>query len=1496
MDDRDILVGRYSEIFDLARNSREIEIILDKKIEILDELYENGILSAFINRKNGNIFRENGLTSEETAEFSKLAKESYLEIQKAALYNLEEPEQAKRWISALTPYLNNPYLSIDSFTHSGIPSLENPLESVLEELESKNYTELKAKIITEEDKKHNQIVNAYNIIKKFDFKTADKAIIDKQLEIIKPVVENQEIISIVQNIKDYKDAATNIEEYKSRILHKGAMQTILDILEKNTYHISQEIPLYNYEEPGMEPHSFGMTIEQLEHNYVCAMYHEIANYGLLIEPLKEQIDKQQLVLSKVTEMEEVQEYLDKMEIRTNYTTFSDDDLSVEEIEQVTNNKKIALPSFIERFISKVSKPTKVVDVLTDDEKVVKQKLEDMKTANYTSFAYLLRDLKKYINNPKNTLNLTDGTNVIEEILNKAESLNLTKKSAIEIIKDNPNDNASLIHYAKNQISDLIEYGCFLTSYCNDIIKKNGINLDTFKQEPNVEVEESELQLPSIKIDTKEFLESIIESSNLQKENDVKVMKKVMAKQEKENTNIETKSNTVLNNQIELNMTDIIKKITKPGMVQTDEENKLIQDLWKVKNDPTEEMIKEVSEKLENLYPTQTKEVILEAWNGYISQFQVKEDEKSQEPINERISEEEKAEIEEQQAEETIVLDKKEDTTTTEILAELININNTILEETGFEKGREIAYIQDEIERLTETLNSLEQKDNSSLDNSLRIIETITNSEVKDNENFETYLANITEQRNREIQELTDTRTNLITIFDTTAGQYRDALINDFNNSKKVSEELKQDKKANKDLINNEKEYRQLCKEIINSYEEVMKLTENRKKGNQSIANNSKIASEQEKVIAKATELISSAKENEIYQGKESQLENLNKIVELMSHQLGISKTNSEIEKIQVELSQLQADYNKTDITSDRIKARIKQLEDREKLLSFNPQMAKEEIERLISEKANEELVSEKLDEIIAPIIVFNEEKEIRLIEDIEALENKISDKANYIDVDKIELEIKKKDSINSQIAEKTERIEELRKLLETENTVLLLENHKSILLEQQANYEEEKEILLQWNVEESESNQDTRDAIEQLFNESKNNLDSIKLEIDDCISQIEELNTSKLNVEEINSEIAKLEEEKASLETKHDKLISSLEKKTSAKYMNKEMYLSDVEELDRKKRELELVKSTNLEELKESFLTAYTNEKNNTTTRNNESAEEVVAESQQEVPLIEKKEDVFELPGALENGNEIKSDGTIVEKEASPLPLPGVLENGDVLNSDWTVDSNELDEEEIEEITEASPSLLDKAKAKLGKAKDAALAWFKKHPKLAATIGTAIAVVVIGATIAIKSLSGESVDKVDDVPLPKDTIETVNDEITNSLTETEEKVDEAIAQVEQEETIEEENNFETSYESVVDDILAGEKDVYISSDRAINDQGAIGVDNLYKPSFENADVGAIYKLEDGQPVKISLEEAENIVENGGTVSVAVENEEVGIGFVAIGGNDTVEENTTGISK
>ena len=106
------------------------------------------------------------------------------------------------------------------------------------------------------------------------------------------------------------------------------------------------------------------------------------------------------------------------------------------------------------------------------------------------------------------------------------------------------------------------------------------------------------------------------------------------------------------------------------------------------------------------------------------------------------------------------------------------------------------------------------------------------------------------------------------------------------------------------------------------------------------------------------------------------------------------------------------------------------------------------------------------------------------------------------------------------------------------------------------------------------------------------------------------------------------------------------------------------------------------------------------------------------------------------------------------------------------------------------------------------------------------------------------------------------------------------------------------YNSEIDKVLNGQKQVYESADRAINNREGIDNNKLYMPSFENAEIGAIYTQNGDQLVKISLEQAENIVTNGGQVAMLVENEEQGIGYISVGSENNEEygDEVNSISK
>lgn len=1512
MDKRDEFVAEYEKDFNLMANTRKIEMKLDKNIEILNEFKKKGITSLFLSRKNGNIFRENAITSQEKQELSKIAKQAYIDIKKAALYNINNPLEAEKWLNILAPYLNNYNLDLDYFIHFGIPDLENPLSNIIEELENKGYDELRTSVVTEDDKEHNKVVNAYNLIKNFNFKTANKKVIDQQLEMVKSYVSDKGTINLIQSIPDYQKVDEKLEKYNSMLINQGATNTILNILKENHYDKPKEGEEIRDREETEQVRDYGMTEEDLEHNYVVAMYKQIEAYGFLIEPLKEQLDQQEILLNKVMEMDEIKDYIDKMEERTNNSTFNGNELSEKDIDEITlPSKKITLPAFLERVINKFSKQEERQEVLSNDEKIIKQKLEDLSTMNYDVFAYQLRDFKNYINDYNKPLNLSDGTNIIEEILNKAQKLELTTKEANEIIKKNPKYNPTLIHYAKNQIEDLVEYGCFLTSYCNDVIKKNGINLDTFKQEKIDTQEENnntdDLQLPAIKIDMKEFLESVIQPSNNIENSDEKSLKKVMEPiKESGNTpeisiNNENIEGPKLSSEVRINMTELIQKLTQPGMTQTDEEDEIIQELWKINGSGDLEAIKEVTEKINKLSPTPSKEIIQKTWENSISNNNPQKENKPNATIeNPEVTEEE---------------NHISHMSTAQILNELVQKNNEIIDKVGIQRGIRIVEIQDEIEKLTSELNIENNKD-STIDNGLTLIETMTKSDIKDNENLEEYIKNIKEQRTREFNESYSKYANLDNEFDAIAESVQQEFQDNFKKRREVRDEIRKSAKVDEERLAKEIECGKTYLNIRSLYEAHEKVM-NSRNTNIKTTNDSEIVGvkfdsnldhfdELQKLTSEVKALLDNIKENKDYYPEE--LANFNKMYELMEMGNNIYKNYFQAAKSYMEIMQLDANFKSNNVTTkDIIEQKIKKLQLEEQMLSFNPEITRKEIEELMKNGVSDEKVSVKLDELLNPIVVLNKQQENYLVEEINALEEKLANKENYIDDSKIELETEKRDNLNEIIAKTDEKIEALRKIQSDKELQTTLESLKGILLTQQSSYEEEKEILLQWNVEESESDLDTRNALEELFKESKENLNHISLEIKACDERIESLEKTNLNSEEINQEITRLEEEKNSLVTEVNNINQSLTNKNDLKFANKELILSDTEELNRKKQELENIRNNSLEKMKEEFILSYNDEKKLKSNQANE----------------EKENSIPTLPGVLENGNILKSDGTVVDKSISPYykdpekeifdsvmnpekpSLPGVVD-GEKLNSDWTIGEDQLSDEEVESITEPSESLMEKATnlfKKIGKnilnwvkenPKVVAIKnWIQEHKKIAAAVGIAVGITVVGGAVSIiRGLSNDAPD-IDKIPVETPTgIETVTEDTVDNVTDTVTMVDQTIKEMDEEK--EESTSFEENYKSANTQVMNEEIPLYTSADRALNGQEAVA--SVYKPSFENADSTRIYKLEDGNLVKVSYEEAQNIVENGGQVSVALENDGVGIGYVAIGGNDMVEENSVGMSK
>ena len=146
MDGRDIFIDKFEKNFNLSRNKIEIENKLANHHNILEEFKKNGIVDLFISRKKNNIFRENGLTSQDASNLSKTAKQAYIAIQKAALYNLTNPIEAQNWLNTIATYLNDYNINLESYIHFGVPEISNPFEEILKELEEQKQQEKKAEL------------------------------------------------------------------------------------------------------------------------------------------------------------------------------------------------------------------------------------------------------------------------------------------------------------------------------------------------------------------------------------------------------------------------------------------------------------------------------------------------------------------------------------------------------------------------------------------------------------------------------------------------------------------------------------------------------------------------------------------------------------------------------------------------------------------------------------------------------------------------------------------------------------------------------------------------------------------------------------------------------------------------------------------------------------------------------------------------------------------------------------------------------------------------------------------------------------------------------------------------------------------------------------------------------------------------------------------------------------------------------------------------------
>ena len=201
-----------------------------------------------------------------------------------------------------------------------------------------------------------------------------------------------------------------------------------------------------------------------------------------------------------------------------------------------------------------------------------------------------------------------------------------------------------------------------------------------------------------------------------------------------------------------------------------------------------------------------------------------------------------------------------------------------------------------------------------------------------------------------------------------------------------------------------------------------------------------------------------------------------------------------------------------------------------------------------------------------------------------------------------------------------------------------------------------------------------------------------------------------------------------------------------------------------------------------------------------------------------------------------------------------------------------------------------------------ALEWFYKHKVATFVVGavTLAAAVAIGnsktdstfnsnVSSRIESDSKEDNNEINIKPAASLINQGYVDEILNNMTPN----NNVNSSDSNSNTVSDDKQFEDAISNLNNDILAGTAKVYTQENNAFDGSNYVQHDNLYAPSWQNAEVGAFYANENGNITQISREEAEARYNNGEDVVAKMENDGVGIGFINL---DKDNQENIGMSK
>lgn len=205
-----------------------------------------------------------------------------------------------------------------------------------------------------------------------------------------------------------------------------------------------------------------------------------------------------------------------------------------------------------------------------------------------------------------------------------------------------------------------------------------------------------------------------------------------------------------------------------------------------------------------------------------------------------------------------------------------------------------------------------------------------------------------------------------------------------------------------------------------------------------------------------------------------------------------------------------------------------------------------------------------------------------------------------------------------------------------------------------------------------------------------------------------------------------------------------------------------------------------------------------------------------------------------------------------------------------------------------------------------ALEWFYKHKVATFVLGavTLAAAVAIGnsktdstfnsnVSSRVESDSKEDNNEINIKPAASLINQGYVDEILNNMNPDNINYNDVNSSDSNSNTVSDDKQFEDAISNLNNDILAGTAKVYTQENNAFDGSNYIQQDNLYAPSWQNAEVGAFYANENGNITQISREEAETRYNNGEDVVAKMENDGVGIGFINL---DKDNQENIGMSK